>query len=140
MENCIFCNPEIKLAENESAYARLDGFPVSPGHILIIPKRHVETCFDLTDDEVKDMYSLLKEIKFYTDNIYKPDGYNVGFNIGQAGGQTVMHCHMHVIPRYEGDVENPRGGIRGVIPENKEYINRTYYAEEHNKNKLKNFE
>ena len=140
MENCIFCNPEIKLAENDSAYARLDGFPVSPGHILIIPKRHVESCFELTEEEVKDMYSLLKEVKFYIDNIYKPDGYNIGFNVGTAGGQTVMHCHMHVIPRYEGDVENPRGGVRGVIPKNKEYLDRTYYAEEHNKNKLKNYE
>lgn len=122
MENCIFCNPEIKLTENEFVYARLDGFPVSHGHILIIPKRHVKTFFELTDDEVKAMYSLLKEIKFYIDNVYKPDGYNIGFNIGEAGGQTVEHCHLHVIPRYDGDVDNPKGGIRGVIPKNKDYI------------------
>lgn len=122
MENCIFCNPEIKLTENEFVYARLDGFPVSHGHILIIPKRHVKTFFELTEEEVKAMYSLLTEVKFYIDNIYKPDGYNIGFNIGEAAGQTVDHCHLHVIPRYEGDVENPKGGIRGVIPKNKEYI------------------
>ena len=122
MKNCIFCNPEIKLTENEFVYARLDGFPVSHGHILIIPKRHVKTFFELTEEEVKAMYSLLTEIKFYIDNIYKPDGYNIGFNIGEAAGQTVEHCHLHVIPRYEGDVENPKGGIRGVIPKNKEYI------------------
>lgn len=121
MADCIFCNLENKVAENKSAYARLDGFPVNKGHILIIPKRHVETCFELTDDEVKDMFSLMKEMKFYIDNLYKPDGYNVGFNVNNAGGQTVMHCHLHLIPRYKGDVDNPRGGIRGVIPKNKDY-------------------
>lgn len=125
MENCIFCEQNIKLAENNSAYTRLDGFPVSPGHILIIPKRHVKTCFELTEEEIKDMFSLLNEMKFYIDNIYKPDGYNVGFNVNMAGGQTVEHCHMHIIPRYDGDVENPRGGIRNVIKDKADYLNQT---------------
>ena len=125
MEHCIFCKHENKIAENETAYARLDGFPVSNGHTLIIPKRHVKTYFDLTDDEIKDIFSLAKEVKFFIDNTYKPDGYNIGFNVNEAGGQTVEHCHMHIIPRYKGDVENPRGGVRNVISNKADYLNQT---------------
>lgn len=125
METCIFCKQENKVAENETVYARLDGFPVSPGHILIIPKRHVKTYFELTDEEVLDMFSLAKEVKFFIDNTYKPNGYNIGFNVNVAGGQTVEHCHMHIIPRYDGDVENPRGGIRNVIKDKADYLNQT---------------
>ena len=116
---CVFCdiiknNSEI-IFESELSVAFFDSHPVSVGHMLIIPKRHVETYFDLTKEEMGDMFLLSNKIKEYLDKEYQPDGYNVGFNCKEAGGQTVMHAHMHVIPRYIGDVENPRGGIRKAV-------------------------
>ena len=117
--DCIFCkiikNCGEIIAENELSVAFYDSFPVSDGHTLIIPKRHAETYFDLTKEEMTSMFELSKEVKVILDKKYKPDGYNVGFNVGEYGGQTVMHCHMHVIPRYKGDIENPCGGIRKII-------------------------
>ena len=117
--DCVFCkiikNCGEIIAENELSIAFYDSFPVSDGHTLIIPKRHAETYFDLTKEEMASMLELSKEVKAILDKKYKPDGYNVGFNVGEYGGQTVMHCHMHVIPRYKGDIENPRGGIRKII-------------------------
>lgn len=125
MDDCIFCNNFIKnkekISENNSCLAFFDEFPVSDGHVLIISKRHVRTFFDLTKEEQCDMINLLNECKIIIDNTYKPQGYNVGLNCGAAAGQSVMHVHMHLIPRYTGDVENPRGGIRGVIPSKKSY-------------------
>lgn len=116
--DCIFCdiikNKKYRF-ENALAVAFDDGMPVSKGHTLIIPKRHCKDYFELTPEEMKAMYELSNVVKEYLDNKYHPDGYNVGFNVGIAGGQTVMHCHMHIIPRYSGDMENPRGGIRKVI-------------------------
>lgn len=117
--DCIFCKKieEKKecLFENELAFAFFDGFPVNKGHTLIIPKRHVKTFFDLTKEEVAAMKELADKVKEYLDKEYHPDGYNVGLNCGEAAGQTVMHCHMHIIPRYVGDIENPRGGVRNII-------------------------
>lgn len=116
---CIFCDFQFDktkvVMENELAYAIYDSFPVNEGHTLIIPKRHAETFFDLTSEEVKAMYELASEMKKKLDSLYHPDGYNVGLNCGEAGGQTIMHCHMHLIPRYKGDIENPRGGVRKII-------------------------
>ena len=116
--DCKFCeiirNKEF-LIENDLAVAFYDSFPVSDGHALIIPKRHVETYFDLSEEEIKAMLALSKEMKKIIDDRYHPDGYNVGFNVDEAGGQTVFHAHMHIIPRYKGDIENPRGGIRKII-------------------------
>lgn len=116
---CIFCDFQFDktkvVMENELAYAIYDSFPVNDGHTLIIPKRHAETFFDLTSEEVKAMYELASEMKKKLDSLYHPDGYNVGLNCGEAGGQTIMHCHMHLIPRYKGDIENPRGGVRKII-------------------------
>ena len=116
--DCKFCeiikNKEF-LIENDLAVAFYDSYPVSVGHALIIPKRHVETYFDLSEEEIKAMLSLSKEMKKIIDDKYHPDGYNVGFNVDEAGGQTVFHAHMHIIPRYKGDIENPRGGIRKII-------------------------
>jgi diadenosine tetraphosphate (Ap4A) HIT family hydrolase len=89
--------------------------------MLIVPKRHAATFFDLTSAEKRDMNSLVYECKNYLDNLYKPDGYNIGCNCGIAAGQSISHCHCHLIPRYTGDTENPRGGIRGVIPERQNY-------------------
>ena len=114
--DCPFCNlKENILFENELALAFFDNYPVSKGHVLIIPKRHSENYFELTKEEMAAMFELSQKAKEYLDNLYHPDGFNVGFNVKEAGGQTVMHTHMHVIPRYKGDVENPRGGIRKVV-------------------------
>ena len=113
---CPFCNiskDEI-LFENDLAIAFKDNFPASLGHTLIIPRRHCETYFDLTKEEIEAMYELSIKVKEHLDNLFHPDGYNVGFNVLEAGGQTVMHAHMHILPRYKGDVNNPRGGIRKI--------------------------
>ena len=122
-KNCIFCNIEQErvLAENELCFAIRDGFPVSDGHTLIIPKRHVANYFDLTDEEVMAMQVMMKKLKSQLDTELSPDGYNIGINVNEAAGQTVFHVHMHLIPRYKGDVENPRGGVRGVIPDKQKY-------------------
>ena len=116
MDKCVFCNikHEDILFENEYALAIRDGMPASKGHCLVIPKRHVKTYFELTSDEIQAMYELSLKVKEYIDSLYHPNGYNVGFNIEEAGGQSVLHAHMHVLPRYKGDVEHPRGGIRKV--------------------------
>lgn len=114
MNNCIFCNynsAEV-IAENRFAFAILDKFPVNEGHTLIIPKRHFQSFFEATEEEVKSMYSLMHEVKEILDIQYEPTGYNVGVNVGYDGGQTIMHLHVHLIPRYKGDVKNPRGGVR----------------------------
>ena len=105
------------VAENDLTYAVSDGFPVTEGHMLVIPKRHVEGFFGLTADEVLSCNQLLKELHASIktqDQLVK--GFNVGMNVGAAAGQTIFHCHIHLIPRREGDVENPRGGVRHTIP------------------------
>ena len=113
--DCPFCNlKENILFENDLAIAFFDSHPVSKGHTLIIPKRHSETYFDLSKEEIAAIFELSIKVKEYLDNLYHPDGYNIGFNVLEAGGQSVMHTHMHVIPRYKGDVPHPRGGIRKV--------------------------
>lgn len=120
---CIFCNisSERIIAESDLCFAIQDGFPVSQGHTLIVPKRHVANYFDLTEDEIIAMQKMLKEIKTNIDKKFRPDGYNIGINVNEAAGQTVFHVHMHLIPRYIGDVENPKGGVRGVIPDKQKY-------------------
>ena len=119
--NCIFCKPTDILINGEYTYSRLDGFPVSEGHCLIIPKRHVGSIDELDDMELKDLYTVLHQTKILLIETYLPDGFNIGINEGEAAGQTIEHLHIHLIPRYEGDVVCPRGGIRGVIPDKKEY-------------------
>lgn len=122
---CIFCKyqewEERPYFENQLCIGVFDKFPVNQGHVLIVPKRHVQTYFELTLEERMSMDSLLRLAKRHLDTRYKPDGYNVGLNCGEASGQTVMHCHMHLIPRYKGDMEDPRGGVRGVIPKKQKY-------------------
>jgi diadenosine tetraphosphate (Ap4A) HIT family hydrolase len=123
---CIFCKPrDIKrhtlIAESDLAYARWDNFPVSVGHAEVIPKRHVSSYFDLSEDEISALFKLSKETKKIIDEKYKPDSYNLGVNNGPEAGQTIPHCHIHLIPRYSGDVQNPRGGIRTVIPGKADY-------------------
>lgn len=120
--NCIFCKPNNVIINGKYAYSRYDEFPVSSGHCLIIPKRHVQSIFDLTDEELKDLYTVLKQTYDYLINFgYMMDGYNVGINCGRAAGQTVEHLHIHLIPRYKGDVFDPTGGVRGVIPSKQSY-------------------
>ncbi len=89
--------------------------------MLIIPKRHVASFFDLTKEEQQDMLLLADRVKSIIDEKFHPDGYNIGVNVGEAAGQSVFHVHMHLIPRYKGDVSNPRGGVRGVIPSKQNY-------------------
>ena len=120
---CPFCPPpsDRVVATNDLAVAIRDGYPVSPGHTLVIPKRHVASLADITKDEAAALWSLLAEARTQLDTEMKPDGYNVGVNDGRAAGQTVMHLHVHLIPRYEGDRSDPRGGVRWVIPEKADY-------------------
>lgn len=120
--SCPFCNLDrIIITESESSFAIFDGFPVSKGHALIIPKNHCANYFELSFKEQYDCMALLNEVKMIIQKKFNPDGFNVGININEAAGQTIPHVHIHLIPRYVGDVEKPAGGIRGVIPEKKEY-------------------
>lgn len=120
---CPFCPPpsDRVVASNDLAVAIRDGYPVSPGHTLVIPKRHVASLVEVTKDEAAALWSLIAEARAQLDAELKPDGYNVGVNDGRAAGQTVMHLHVHLIPRYEGDRTDPRGGVRWVIPEKADY-------------------
>jgi len=120
---CPFCNPvadEI-VAKNDLSYARWDRYPVSKGHLLLIPFRHVADYFSLTVEEKQAVLALVDECKKVIEENFNPAGYNIGFNVGVAAGQTVMHCHCHVIPRYVGDVQDARGGVRGVVPGKRGY-------------------
>jgi len=123
LKSCPFCNPleEDIILENNLCYARFDKYPVNKGHILIIPFRHFDNYFDATKEEKIAFLELIDEAKGYLDKNFKPDGYNIGVNIGETAGQTIMHVHIHLIPRYKGDMENPKGGVRGVIPEKQKY-------------------
>ncbi len=119
---CPFCNVEREIIlESEMSFAIYDGFPVNEGHALIIPKRHTANYFDLSLEEQKDCIELLNRVKGIVQAKYNPAGFNVGININEAAGQTVPHVHIHLIPRYEGDVDEPRGGVRGVLPLKKFY-------------------
>ena len=119
-EKCPFCNGDAYIA-GEWCFARFDLFPVSPGHTLIVPKRHVSTWFEMSIEEQVDGIDLIRQVKTYLDQQFQPDGYNIGMNCGLYAGQTIGHAHIHVIPRYKGDVARPDGGVRGVIPDKKEY-------------------
>ena len=111
------------VARNALAFAIRDAFPVSPGHTLVVPFRLVPTFFDATPEEQAAVIELVRVVKDQLDALDpRPDGYNVGFNAGLAAGQTVMHLHVHVIPRYAGDVPDPRGGVRYVIPAKANYL------------------
>lgn len=114
---CIFCQLDRPiLVESTLARAFYDAYPVSPGHALITPRRHVRTLFDASAEEVAACFALLPDLKALLDSAHGPDGYNVGVNCEVAGGQSVWHAHVHVIPRYTGDVPDPLGGVRNVIP------------------------
>ena len=121
--NCPFCRLEKNRTrlESEFAVAFLDGFPVSQGHTLVIPKRHVTSLFDLPEAELTTVWMLVAQVRAMLHAELNPDGFNVGLNDGTSAGQTVMHAHVHVIPRRHGDVADPRGGVRWIIPEKAAY-------------------
>lgn len=124
--DCPFCGngetPEHgPMPSNALAHIRLDGFPVSKGHLLIIPNRHAADWFDLTVAEQQAIMDLVAQGKQWLEARYQPDGYNIGMNCGTAAGQTVLHMHCHLIPRYAGDQPDPRGGVRWVISEKADY-------------------
>ena len=122
---CLFCNINSKdlVFDNEFAFASFDSYPVSKYHSLIVPKRHILDYFELTNDELLACDDLIKKIKKKIQNEDKTvDGFNIGTNSGVAAGQSIMHCHIHLIPRRKGDVDNPQGGVRGVIPSKQHYI------------------
>jgi diadenosine tetraphosphate (Ap4A) HIT family hydrolase len=116
--DCPFCGVESSriLLANDLALAMYDGCPVSPGHCLIIPRRHIASFFDATGEEQAALVELLGRARAFLARHYDPDGFNVGINDGEAAGQTIMHLHIHLIPRYRGDVHDPRGGVRWIFP------------------------
>lgn len=123
-QNCPFCAPEAErelLTESATCYAILDKYPVSPGHALVIPKKHVPDYFDLSAHAKTALWLMTDRVKDLLTERFHPDGFNVGINVGAAAGQTVPHVHIHLIPRYAGDEENPRGGVRHVIPGKGDY-------------------
>ena len=124
MKECFFCNcinNKDYLLENNYAIARFDDFPVNNGHLEVIPKRHIKDWWETTKEERIAIFELIDEAKKIIDEKYAPDGYNIGMNLGEYAGQSIMHLHVHLIPRYKGDVESPRGGIRGVIANKQTY-------------------
>ena len=121
---CLFCDSKKSgiAHENDLAYASYDSYPVSDHHCLIIPKRHIKDYFDMTNDELiacNDLLQMIKNEILEKDNTVK--GFNIGTNAGKIAGQSILHCHIHLIPRREGDVENPQGGVRSVIPKKQHY-------------------
>jgi diadenosine tetraphosphate (Ap4A) HIT family hydrolase len=116
---CPFCSPprERVFLETEYALGIWDAYPVSPGHALLVPRRHVASWFDATSAEKGALIETVDAAKGIVDRTHQPAGYNIGINAGVAAGQTVFHLHVHLIPRYRDDVPDPRGGVRNVIPE-----------------------
>lgn len=121
---CPFCaeidSPHL-IAANDLAVAFFAGYPVSPGHVLIVPRRHERDFFSLGWEEKAAMLALVDPVRDHVQTAFGPDAYNIGMNAGKAAGQTIRHAHLHVIPRYIGDVEEPRGGIRWVLPKTAKY-------------------
>ena len=120
---CPFCTPDPELVfhESELIVGLWDRYPVSPGHALLVPRRHFAGWFDASLDEQQALVSALESAKREIEKTHEPDGYNIGVNSGETAGQTIFHLHVHLIPRYTGDLEDPRGGIRHVIPEQARY-------------------
>ena len=116
---CVFCD-RIKngeyFYENDKMVALYDAYPVSKGHTLVVPKRHFDDFFQATEGEIKAFHNAIKTVRKILDDLYLPDAYNIGVNIGEEAGQTIEHMHVHLIPRYLNDMQDPKGGVRGVIP------------------------
>jgi diadenosine tetraphosphate (Ap4A) HIT family hydrolase len=122
-KSCPFCSMDISrvLISNQFAIAAADAFPVSVGHTLIIPKRHISSIFDATEQELVHIFKLVTQTRVLLNDQYKPQGFNIGINDGVAAGQTVMHLHIHLIPRFMGDQSDPRGGVRWIFPDKAQY-------------------
>jgi diadenosine tetraphosphate (Ap4A) HIT family hydrolase len=122
---CPFCSriqrQEALASENQHAVAFPDAFPLNPGHMLIVSRRHVERLSELEEEEIRAIWALIPHAQQWIEQTHHPDGYNVGLNDGPAAGQTVPHLHFHVIPRFHGDVADPRGGVRHIIPQRAAY-------------------
>ena len=120
---CPFCHlAEARIwVQTDSAVAVLDEFPVSPGHTLIIPEAHLSTLLELSENDLNEIWALVAHVRKQLIEKYQPAGFNIGINEGRAAGQTVDHAHIHLIPRFEGDVPDPRGGVRWVIPDKAKY-------------------
>lgn len=124
---CSFCAPEPTrelLTESATCYTLFDKYPVSPGHALVIPKKHIPNYFDLSLHTKTALWLMADRVKELLTERFHPDGFNLGMNVGAAAGQTVPHVHLHIIPRYQGDVENPKGGVRSIIPNKGDYTSR----------------
>ena len=123
MIECPFCNiePNRLIEKTQLSFAFFDKFPVSIGHTIIIPRRHEPNYLNLTSEEKLDIEKLTNSVINYLKMKFSPDGFNIGINIGKAAGQTIFHSHIHIIPRYDGDVDDPTGGVRGVIPAKQKY-------------------
>lgn len=119
---CIFCSPKREiLTETGKVYAIFDGYPISKGHVLVIPKKHSLNYFDLNLNEQTSLWITVNRVKNILAGRFQPDGFNIGINCNEAGGQTIFHTHIHIIPRYKGDVKYPRGGVRNLIPKKGNY-------------------
>ena len=120
---CPFCSPEVSRVfyQREFVLGLWDGFAVSPGHALLVPRRHIPGWFEAADEERAELLSGIDAARAAILERHRPDGFNIGMNLGEAAGQTVSHLHLHVIPRYQGDVADPRGGVRWVLPELADY-------------------
>ena len=121
---CLFCNAPSSeyVFENNLVFSTFDSYPVSKHHALIIPKRHVENYFDMSEEEVLSCNKLIKKMRNKIQELDPTvDGFNIGTNLGKVAGQSIMHCHIHLIPRRKNDVDNPQGGVRGVIPSKQHY-------------------
>ena len=116
---CELCVPDSLQGENDLAYARLDNHPLSRGHVIVVPKRHVADFFEMTSAEQVAVLELLRGAHQLARAEHSPDGFNIGVNVGEAAGQSRMHVHVHLIPRYFGDVPNPKGGVRCVLSNNR---------------------
>ncbi len=119
--DCIFCRRVDLIHQGELSFVSQDKYPASPGHMLIIPNRHVPNYFDCTKEEVTDLWETVNHAKQLVEKQHTPDSYNIGINVSKMAGQSVPHTHIHLIPRYEGDVADPRGGVRNVIPDKRTY-------------------
>lgn len=114
-----------KIMENESAFAIYDGFAISEGHVLVIPKKQVSSIFELDGFEYHNCFDLVKKITFFLKDKFKVEAFNIGINNGLDAGQTIAHAHIHIIPRYKGDIKDPRGGVRNILPDKSGYLNKT---------------
>ncbi|SKB81653.1 HIT family protein [Maribacter arcticus] len=119
--DCPFCNISKPIIENKHWLVSFDKYPVTNGHSLIITKHHRKDYFECTKEEKISLISIIDELKEYLQKEFNPSGFNIGMNVGEESGQTILHTHVHIIPRYKGDTENPRGGVRGVIPSKQNY-------------------